>query len=32
MMLALMALLYWLADGARRLTGLPYGELFRPPH
>ena len=32
MMLALMALLYWLADGARRLTGLPYGELFKAPH
>jgi hypothetical protein len=32
MMLALMGLLYWLADGARRLTGLPYGELFKAPH
>lgn len=30
-MLALMALLLWLADGARRLTGLPYAELFRTP-
>lgn len=31
-MLLLMALLYWLADGARRLTGLSYGELFKAPH
>ncbi|MFY9514341.1 MAG: hypothetical protein WAQ05_25525 [Rubrivivax sp.] len=31
-MLALMGLLYWLADSARRLTGLPYPELFRAPH
>jgi len=31
-MLLLMGLLYWLADGARRLTGLSYGELFRAPH
>jgi hypothetical protein len=30
-MLALMALLYWLAAGARRLTGLSYGELFKAP-
>jgi hypothetical protein len=30
-MLLMMALLWWLADTARRLTGLPFGELFRAP-
>jgi intracellular septation protein A len=30
-MLLMMALLWWLADAARRLTGLAYGELFRAP-
>ncbi len=31
-MLLLMALLYWLAASARRLTGLSYGELFKATH
>jgi hypothetical protein len=30
-MLLMMALLWWLADAARRLTGLAYGDLFRAP-
>ena len=28
-MLLMMALLWWLAHSARRLTGLPFGELFQ---
>ncbi len=31
-MLMMMGLMYWLAVSARRLTGLAFGDLFRPPH
>lgn len=31
MMLAMMGLLWWLADTARRLSGLAYAELFSAP-